>query len=340
MKQFADRISQDRAFYVAIATFVTMTFAAAMALGDLGWFIPGVYLFRWLQFVPGLLAMVFIVYALQSARAADPMPYLMAKVSGFVSQRAAGLLLFTCLAIFHGSFTSMKSMLPEFHPFAFDPFLANLDEALHGQQPWMHLQLLNGMTEGVRFLYSEVWFLLVTGVTFTVCLSQPGHLRSQYIWTFMFCWAGLGILIAACFMSAGPIFYDRLPGPDRFVELAARLNALRSVEIPSSLYPDILWQAYITRTPGIGTGISAFPSLHLAMATLFALAAFRYRDWLGWVMLGYLAITMMGSVHLGWHYAVDGYFSMIATTIAWVLIGKWLKRSEAMQIGSPVPQRA
>lgn len=329
MHQLADRIAQDRAFYIAIAAFMLATFATAMALGDLRWFIPGVYFLPWIRIIPGLLALCLIVTALQAMRTDDPIGTLRARIFAFVSLRLAGILLFTCMAIFHGTFTSMKSMLPELHPFTFDPFLASMDVALHGQQPWRYLQLFDGMTEVVRFFYRQVWFLLLGGITFAMCLARPGKLRSQYIWTFMFCWVGLGIVVAGTFMSAGPIYYDRLLQADRFAELTARLQSLRTPTIPTTLYADLLWESYTEKIPGLGSGISAFPSLHLAMSTLFALTAMRVGKLMGGLMLAYLVITMIGSVHLGWHYAVDGYVSIIATTAFWGLIGKALDRTSA-----------
>ncbi len=328
MTQFGEKISEDRDFYMAIGAFVLATFAMAVMVGDLIWFVPGIYFMTWLHVIPGLLALTFIFYAVRAIGSPQPIETLRASIRSFVSLRLSGLVLFTCIAIFHGAFTSMKSMLPELHPFAFDPVLASLDEALHGGQAWMHLQLLDGVTEIVRFLYRQVWFFLVTAVTFAVCLSRTSHLRSQYIWTFLFCWIGLGIIVASCVMSAGPIYYDRLLDSDRFAALTTRLQSLRTPDIPATLYADLLWEAYSSKAPGIATGISAFPSLHLAMATLFVLTGFRIRPALGWVMMGYLVITMIGSVHLGWHYAVDGYAAIIATTVAWVMIGKWLKRPD------------
>jgi membrane-associated phospholipid phosphatase len=78
-----------------------------------------------------------------------------------------------------------------------------------------------------------------------------------------------------------------------------------------------LWEGKITATWGAFAGISAMPSIHLAMATLFAFLAFEVRKWLGWLFVGYAAIILIGSVILGWHYAVDGYAGIILASLIW-----------------------
>ena len=73
---------------------------------------------------------------------------------------------------------------------------------------------------------------------------------------------------------------------------------------------DLLWQGYTGGRPG-SAGISAFPSMHVATATLFALAARRLHPRLFPLGLAYWAVIMLGSVLLAWHYAVDGYVGIL-----------------------------
>ena len=72
----------------------------------------------------------------------------------------------------------------------------------------------------------------------------------------------------------------------------------------------------------IGGGISAMPSLHNALAVLFALAAFRIKRWLGWVGAGYALLIWAGSIDLGWHYAIDGIVAALLTGLCWLLAGR------------------
>jgi hypothetical protein len=35
----------------------------------------------------------------------------------------------------------------------------------------------------------------------------------------------------------------------------------------------------------------------------------------------YAGVVLVGSVHLGWHYAVDGYLSIVGALAIWVGVG-------------------
>ena len=119
------------------------------------------------------------------------------------------------------------------------------------------------------------------------------------------------------FMAAGPIYVQRLTGDTRFAPLSDRLFGLTDPDIPAWRLPDLLWNAYAKGEPFLGSGISAFPSMHVALSTLIFLLARGTNRWLGWMGLAYLAFTLIGSVHLGWHYALDGYASILLVVGFW-----------------------
>jgi hypothetical protein len=37
-------------------------------------------------------------------------------------------------------------------------------------------------------------------------------------------------------------------------------------------------------------------------------------------------VILVGSVHLGWHYALDGYASIVAVIVLWHAVGRGLRR--------------
>jgi membrane-associated phospholipid phosphatase len=76
----------------------------------------------------------------------------------------------------------------------------------------------------------------------------------------------------------------------------------------------------------LGTGISAFPSIHVAIATLYALVGWRISRFARVVSLAFLATILVGSIHLGWHYSLDGYASIIGTCAIYRAVGWALRR--------------
>ena len=90
----------------------------------------------------------------------------------------------------------------------------------------------------------------------------------------------------------------------------------------------MLWEAYENNEINLGGGISAMPSLHVATSFLFALVGWRYHRMLGVALSVFALIIMIGSVHLAWHYAIDGYFSIIFTAVIWHIVGYFLSKNQ------------
>jgi len=125
-------------------------------------------------------------------------------------------------------------------------------------------------------------------------------------------------------MSGGPIFYDLITGKPEFNALMAHLG---SAMHDYGELRRMAWSAHLGQIPTHGFAISAFPSLHVAMATLLALQAYHAgRRWF-YAALALVAVILLGSVQLGWHYAVDGYFSIAATLLVWRAVGWALRRT-------------
>jgi membrane-associated phospholipid phosphatase len=157
-----------------------------------------------------------------------------------------------------------------------------------------------------------------------VSLGRP-RLRLQYLLTTLLLWALVGNLAATLLSSAGPVYFARVTGlPDPFAPLMAYLRqANEVVPVMSLQVQDMLWQAYSGNTTDIGAGISAMPSLHVATSFSYVLVGFAVRRWLGIVLAGFAAVILIGSVHLGWHYAIDGYVGILCTVAIWFSVG-WL----------------
>jgi membrane-associated phospholipid phosphatase len=65
-------------------------------------------------------------------------------------------------------------------------------------------------------------------------------------------------------------------------------------------------------------GVAALPSLHVGLLALFAIATWRWRM-LAIVLWLLTAVTFVGSLALGWHYAVDGYAGLALAALVWLV---------------------
>lgn len=242
---------------------------------------------------------------------------------------------FTCLPllilipVFFSLFTTAKNMIPVINPFHWDPAFARLDSWLHfGRQPWEWLMPLLGaaaVTMAISFFY-KMWFIVKFFVMYwqAFSLKHPA-LRERFFIALLGIWILNGTVLALYFSSAGPCYFGLLH-PDMinpFVGLMDYLYVANAQKAVFDLHAqEFLWQAYQGHAPVAFSGISAMPSMHVSLALLFFLLSLHYRWPQKLFFAAFLAMTMIGSVHLGWHYAVDGYLSIFTTLPVWWAAGK------------------
>ena len=192
-----------------------------------------------------------------------------------------------------------------------------------GHSPWKLLQPFLGhpiITWGLDRCYIA-WFFLLLVFPLGLALSVRRRLRLQYVLSFLLVWILLGTIGATLFSSAGPCSYAFVEHRENpYTPLFAYLDSVHQQYFLWSRYEQIrMWQAYVHSAP-FG-GITAMPSLHVTGATLFALAAREINRLLGVLFIGYAVLIQFGAVHLGWHYALDGYTSVALTWMIWRLVG-------------------
>lgn len=214
------------------------------------------------------------------------------------------------------AFGAFKPAIPQFRPYALDPWLANVDRALHvGQDPWRWLHALplrDALTAALDRLYVH-WYGVIGTVTLGVIVFGRPEDRVRFALGYVVLWSFAGTLLAILMASGGPVYFGGLAGDDeRFASLMTYLDT--AAPLARRLQAD-LWLAYVD--PDVEMtfgGISAMPSLHVAVAAYFALWARRAARWAGLITTVWAVGILMGSVHLGWHYAIDGY---LAIGLAW-----------------------
>ncbi len=322
MDAFFIAVRRDLPLYTAILAYAAACSLLSTALGLGGKFLPFMYIARWLILLV-LLSVVYLVW--MGAKALrSPMP--LARFRGDLAEKippfAAGALFCLALAMLHGTYTSTKTIAPELFPFRYDVLLADLDHVLHGADPWTLLTWMNPLTDAIQPLYSVIWLSVMVLVTTFAATSAPVQaLKAQYAWTFILCWVLLGNLLSSLTLAAGPAFYARVEGSDRFAELT---NYLAEHDGPVSAYrlQNLLWTAYADQSAGFASGISAFPSMHVSMVTLFTLYGFRINRFWGLAFAAYALLILLASVHLGWHYALDGLIAFALTYGIWLACGK------------------
>lgn len=290
-------------------------------------------------------SMIFLAYLVNLCllrRPARPLGIIAQDIRTHVlppDQLLARLAPLVMLALLLNSFSAFKSAIPLFKPFAYDALFADIDRMIFGTDPWRLTHAIFGTPFATRLLqYSyNVWFMLMwVGVIYAALQTNLRAFRVQYLLAYCLSWILLGSFAALALSSAGPCFYGHVvPGPDPFAPLMERLHALDAVlrdqydgsGVTALRVQELLWAGYEKTATGTGSGISAMPSLHVGIAVLMARAGFVLNRKLGWTLSLFALMIWIGSVHLGWHYAVDGMVSAPLVLLIWALAGRivrWL----------------
>ncbi len=235
-----------------------------------------------------------------------------------------GAVAFLATTTMIGSFICMKDFIPLLNPFSWDPAFAEWDRVLHGGRhayelflPLLHTPF---MTTALNAAY-HFWFFLLFFVVYMACLDKDNpERRNCFLIAFALMWIIGGTVLATAFSSVGPVYYEAFGYGDDYAPLMELLNRNAEVSPVWALgVQDMLLTGYET---GEGSkGISAMPSMHVTSSVLLAIYGFAWRRWAGWLLTAFAVSIQIGSVHLAWHYAIDGYFGVLIAAACW-----WMAR--------------
>ncbi len=228
------------------------------------------------------------------------------------------------------TFGLFKQLILPARDFPWDIQLAALDRFIFmGIDPWRLTHAWFGTFYGTIFfdrIYS-IWLFLMFGFPpFIVVSFQNTSMRARLIGCWLMGWLLIGGAAAWGLASAGPSYFEALVEPDKdFAELVVRLASINQEAkavgwtINALDFQPLLLASYKIGIFAPAGGISAMPSVHVAMAALFAIAGFQKARWIGLLFSAYTFLIWVGSIHLGWHYATDGVVGAMMMYALWWL---------------------
>ena len=273
-------------------------------------------------------------YQLLKHRPESPTAYLIARYSSATARATmtAGAPMLAVAILLLPFFSKMKAAIPLFAEYTWDDTFVSWDRAIFfGYDAWEILQPVLGfpvVTAFLALLY-QLWFLLLyPGVMFFAFARVDHSVRRQFFLTYFLSWTLIGGLMATLLASVGPCFVGPMLGDTRFDDQMAYLNAANE-QIPIMTLPvqEMLLEWFAAAENGLGSGITAMPSMHCAIAFLYWIAMRRVSARLGAFFAVFFFITWVSSVHLAYHYAVDGLVSLFAVGAIWMasqrIIAAW-----------------
>lgn len=231
---------------------------------------------------------------------------------------------------------TFKVNIPTFTDFTWDQDFAAVDRALFlGYDPWRLTHALlpwAWTTKLIDAIYLAWYLVLVAAILAVGALPLRHPLRLAFLLAIALDWVIGGVVIATLLPAAGPVYMERITGDSTFRPLMEHLLAQsEQVRLVALSIQDWLWKGYATEAVD-PAGISAFPSLHVAIPATCACLGMAVDRVVGWLLAVFTALVLVGSVHLGWHYAIDGIGGVALGVGCWWasrrFVAWWLRRTD------------
>jgi hypothetical protein len=212
-----------------------------------------------------------------------------------------GILLTATLTVY----TNIKVRLPILASRLYDGAFLTADRWLLGEHMHRHLvemvassRLMTGILD---LAYTQIHLPFVLLVA-CLWVYERAELLRVLLLAYSFNYI-LGILISVQLPSYGLFYFT----PEHY----AFLDHLTSGRYQWSLIRDFEQNRRLFESVGIVrtkpfSGITAFPSLHVAHMTLVTGVGWKFSRWLGAAFVVFSVVGTVATVALGWHYVVDG----------------------------------
>lgn len=230
------------------------------------------------------------------------------------------LLLLATISAIVPAYSTFKIQIAEMVPFYADDMIIDLEAALFGQDAWRLTHAVFGLRGTVVLdrIY-VLWFPVSAFMMTWAIMTRDRDFQVRAIATMFFVWFVLGNFVALALSSCGPVYYEHFYGDDRFTPLMDTLRDYQQqTELKAVAVSD--WLLSDEARGKLGTGISAMPSVHVGMTFVTWLMV---RSRIGWknpvtlLLTLYVAAIWIGSVHLAWHYFLDGAVSIAGAALVW-----------------------
>lgn len=177
-------------------------------------------------------------------------------------------------------------------------------------------------------LYHSAWTIELGAVFLLFVIGRKPGLLTQFFVSFIVIFY-LGRLIGLVTPVMGPAFYR----PELFPYLSGTPSGLAMEYIARLIAMD---PSDVTLNAALLGGVSAMPSLHIAMVGLTAY-------WLGvgnrktmFFTVPWVLTVWASTVMLGWHYALDGAGGLLLTAGA-IALTSWMVRAWGAALGRKTP---
>ena len=204
-------------------------------------------------------------------------------------------------------YCNIKQGIPSINSNLYDSELLYIDRILFfGFNPNKVSVALLGNNVSAPLLdnFYMFWYMLKPLVLayFAIIPDRKLHIRFYTAYFAMWIFGGIFALIIP---SLGPIYTH----PEWFKNLHIRFAPVLQKKLwahyEKALINPEKYKVYTYE------GIAALPSLHVGIIALFAFFIFKINRKIGIAMIAYTVILQIGSVLLGWHYALDGYAGIL-----------------------------